>query len=147
MCGPTTCDDVDIMGFITLEGCCDEINTENCGLDLSPAAGFINVPPGCTELNQPGDVDASCPDVAFDVMGIALDFVGCCLPTGMCGVVADLSLVGVNFGCVNAADFTDTPPPPQSCGGSGGAGGGGGMGAGGMGAGGMGGGGMGMGGS
>jgi hypothetical protein len=128
-CGPNTCGDVDVMGFITLEGCCDEVNVDNCGLDLAPAAAFITVPPGCTELNQPGDPDDTCPPLDINAAGMMISLPGCCLPNAMCGVIADLPLPGLEFGCVNPADFSMTPPPPQACGGgTGGAGGSGGAG-------------------
>ncbi len=140
MCGSKTCQDHDVGGLITLPGCCDELRVDSCGVDLAPAAQLLTVPEGCTELNQPGDPDTSCPAMDFEALGTPVTFDGCCLPTGMCGVRANLPIGGLDFGCLNAGDFSDTPPPAQSCGGGGGAGGSGGAnGAGGSGVGGAGG--------
>jgi hypothetical protein len=111
MCDLQTCPTVDIMGFITLMPCCPDTNPAKCGLDVTPISGFTGFPPGCMELNRPGNLNPSCPDKLLNLMGMMITLPGCC-SGGMCGVMADFSGFNpdLNFGCADASDVT------QSCG-------------------------------
>jgi hypothetical protein len=108
-CGSNTCEPVNVLGAVDLPACCDEVNTDNCGLDLAIAQSFIpQLPSGCTELNQPGNPSSECPPLALDVMGTAIDLPGCCRPAGKCGFLANIEQApGADFGCVDPADFPD----------------------------------------
>jgi hypothetical protein len=95
-----------------------------CGLDISPVASFVMLPPGCLELNRPGAMDPSCPTQMLDIMGMMVTLPGCC-GAGMCGSYADFSgfAMGLNFGCVDTtAMFTDGGMPAACGGGTGGSG-------------------------
>lgn len=101
-CGSATCKTLvgNIQGFpVVLSPCCSD-NTR-CGVDLAPlaAAGAV-VPSGCTELDQPGNADDTCPAEGSDA-GPALP--GCCLPSGRCGVTANFGVL--RLGCVDPVDY------------------------------------------
>ena len=119
MCGAAACADADLLGFITLPGCCPmNAPQDKCGLDLSGVAQFIGVSLGCVELDQAGDLDATCPDQHIDAMGQMVTLPGCCRPDMLCGNVVDFTMVapGTDFGCVNGSTFLDGGAP-QACGG------------------------------
>ena len=109
LCGPSSCDDASLAGFVTLPACCPQDAIDKCGLDLTSVSAFIGVSLGCVQLSHPGPVDASCPDQAISAMGQMLTLPGCCRPDMLCGNVVDLSFVapGVNFGCVSGSTFLD----------------------------------------
>lgn len=133
MCGASDCADVDVLGFITLPGCCPEGSaSDKCGLDCTQIRQFLMLPLGCVELDQAGDLDAACPDQTIDAMGQTFVLPGCCRPDMKCGNIVDLSVVapGVSFGCVDSTPFLDGGMTPSCGGGSGGSGGGGGAGGG-----------------
>lgn len=73
-----------------------------CGIDLS-GFGF----PGCVELDQPGEVTESCPDVDFG--GGAPPAPGCCASTGVCGALDEF----FGMGCTRNPD----PSTHVACGG------------------------------
>jgi Mn2+/Fe2+ NRAMP family transporter len=119
MCGTETCMSTTVQ-ILTLDACCPDGTENRCGLDVTAAGQFIMGLKGCMELDQPGDLDASCPD--FMAMGVTA--AGCCRPEGMCGVVADFSGFGVpSFGCVDPAKIGQMIPPKACGGGMGGMGG------------------------
>ncbi|MCB9585165.1 MAG: hypothetical protein H6718_07190 [Polyangiaceae bacterium] len=124
MCGTENCNDYSILGF-NIPACCPDGIDNQCGVDVSQAEQFIGIT-GCVQENAPGDLDSSCP--AYSPVA-QLSFPGCCLPSGVCGNVADISAFGgPNMGCVDINAATDAGAS-QPCGsGTGGAGGTGGTG-------------------
>lgn len=119
MCGASLCGDADLLGFITLPGCCPtDAPPDKCGLDLTAVAQFIGVSLGCVELAQAGDLDKTCPDQNVSAMGQMVTLPGCCRPDNLCGNVVDFSQVapGTNFGCVQGSTFLDGGAAPP-CGG------------------------------
>ena len=122
MCGTSSCDDTDLLGFVTLSACCpDNAPPDKCGLDLSTVSAFIGVSLGCVELNQPGAPDAGCPDQTISAMGQMVNLPGCCRPDMVCGNVVDFSAIapGTNFGCIDGSTFLDAGAPPACGGGTG----------------------------
>jgi hypothetical protein len=110
-CGEALCRDV-LLGDIHLPPCCADAEREACGYDLAPI-DYLPVQDGCKELRQPGTIDQDCPGMAFDDPVAPMDLPGCCMPSGQCGVVADILLVG-NFGCVDPREFlTDVMNVPD----------------------------------
>ena len=110
-CGEDLCRDV-LVGDIILSPCCVDADRGACGLDLTPL-DYIPVEDGCAELRQPGNQDGDCPAMAFDDPVTPMNLPGCCMPNGLCGVTADLLLVG-DFGCVDPRDFlTDAMNVPD----------------------------------
>lgn len=99
-CGETLCRDM-LVGDIVLSPCCS--GGDACGLDLTPI-DYLPIQNGCAELRQPGSQDTDCPSYSLDDPVAPMDLPGCCMPSGQCGVVANLVLVG-NFGCVDPRDF------------------------------------------
>ena len=69
-----------------------------CGVDMS-AVGF----PGCTQKDQPGTLDAACPEVALD--GIP-PMPGCCTASGHCGAMETF----MGFGCTSSPDTASWVP-------------------------------------
>lgn len=114
-CGTSgLCSSVNVMGIVDLEACCPETNENKCGVDVSPAAAFIPGLAGtkCMELEQPGELDASCGDEEFanPVGGDPVQMPGCCRETGFCGVMVNLTeVVGtkLNFGCGDPTPFVE----------------------------------------
>lgn len=133
-CGGQTCEAAPILfdneAINILPACCVQ---DACGLDVTPAAQYeVTVPDSCVLPRAPGELDEECPtyEYRFPLVNGVTDFVGCCLPSGRCGVRADLSsltlfdenmsieytLVLEDFGCQEAADwFVDAPAEPGSC--------------------------------
>jgi hypothetical protein len=125
MCGAETCQGVSLGGFADVPACCPPTNPDVCGIDISLVASFLNLPPGCIELNRPGDLDPSCPPGSLDIMGMMIMLPGCC-SGGVCGVLSDIAGFAP-FGCVDTAGtFTDGGMPQACTGGTGGSGGSGG---------------------
>jgi hypothetical protein len=102
-CGGATCRDV-LVGDIVVSPCCPDGSDGACGLDLSDVDGFMPVTDQCVALDQPGNEDESCPTVYFDDPVAPQELPGCCMPKGVCGVVADLPLLA-DFGCVDPRDL------------------------------------------
>ncbi|MEZ4369499.1 MAG: hypothetical protein R3B07_01680 [Polyangiaceae bacterium] len=119
MCGTANCNDYSIFTF-NIPACCPDGVENKCGVDVSQAEQFIGIT-GCVEENAPGDPDSSCPVFAPVAQ---VSFPGCCLPSGVCGNVLDISSFGgPNMGCVDVNAATDAGAS-QPCGsGTGGAGG------------------------
>jgi len=65
-----------------------------CGVDLSAVFGF----PGCTQLAQPGVLDAACPPVEFPPGTPPMP--GCCTEAGHCGAMETY----MGFGCTSNPD-------------------------------------------
>jgi hypothetical protein len=66
-----------------LSPCCT--GTGFCGVGLPMTTPAYGIDPGCHQLNEPGNVDYSCPSFAT-LNGTGLpDFPGCCRPDGTCG--------------------------------------------------------------
>jgi hypothetical protein len=64
-----------------------------CGTDMTEF-GF----PGCTQLHQPGVLDAACPPVAFPPGAPPME--GCCTEAGHCGAMETF----VGMGCTSNPD-------------------------------------------
>ena len=104
LCGGETC----VAGILG-DPCCttqadidatSALSVDMCGLDLT-ALMFE----GCVELDQPGDDDASCPEV--EAMGMQLP--ACCTTTGMCGQRIDL----LGLGCVPNINMVEQACPGE----------------------------------
>jgi len=124
------------MQFVYIDPCCAEADGA-CGLstDFLQADGSH----ACEPRNQPGAADPSCAnsesvEVPFGGQKVKLDpFVGCCRPSGMCGVLVNNITIGSGFvnigdlslGCVDAAPFFPGQEPVPCTGAEGGGGGGG----------------------
>lgn len=71
-----------------------------CGVDMT-ALGF----PGCSQKDQPGTLDAACPEVPLGPPG-APPLPGCCTPSGHCGAMETF----MGFGCTSSPDPTTWIP-------------------------------------
>jgi hypothetical protein len=98
-CGQSECRDV-LVGDIVVAPCCPAGAEDRCGLDLSAVSEFMPLQGECVELEQPGEEDESCPSVLFADVVEMRELPGCCMPEGLCGVVANFSLLA-DFGCVD----------------------------------------------
>lgn len=144
MCGmpAETCEDgAPILGALQLPACCaDAEGEEVCGVngDLIPMLDSLH---GCQVRDLPGTDDAdTCDMVLYGVNrgvmmpggmptqpgvaaapGVFLNFVGCCLPTGTCGVntndlkVVDMEAavtgsIDLSMGCVPFKQFASLVP-------------------------------------
>lgn len=130
-CGSRTCQPLDMTldqsVLDTLPACCME--NDACGLDVRPAATYgVVVPEGCTEPGAEGAADPACPtyEYEFPMLSTSTPFAGCCLPSGRCGVranLASLSLSGgmyqlmvEDFGCQETLHWFTDAPEPLPCG-------------------------------
>ncbi|MDH5674386.1 MAG: PKD domain-containing protein [Myxococcales bacterium] len=75
-----------------LPACCDMDSGGGCGAQVS-----MTDPSDCEAINQPGDLDPSCPP-AMSVIGTEVP--GCCKPDGKCGVMS-----GTLSGCIERTDY------------------------------------------
>jgi hypothetical protein len=66
-----------------------------CGVDMAEL-GF----PGCTQLDQPGELDTACPPVEFPPGSPPM--AGCCTAAGHCGAMETF----MGFGCTSNPDPT-----------------------------------------
>lgn len=105
-CGDATCRDA-LVGDIVVSPCCAGGDVGACGLDLSDVDAFMPVTDQCVALDQPGNEDESCPTVYFDDPVAPQELPGCCMPEGLCGVIADLPLLA-DFGCVDPRELLST---------------------------------------
>lgn len=118
-CGDVTCRDT-LVGDIVVQPCCPSEASDRCGLDLDAVSGFMSLQGGCTELEKPGKLDPVCPSVFLDDAVNPRELAGCCNAQGQCGVMADLSDLLANFGCVDPDTFiagrapASPPEPTQS---------------------------------
>jgi hypothetical protein len=113
-CGEVSCRDV-LVGDIVVPPCCPQGTDDQCGLDLDAVSEFMPVRGDCVRIDQPGNLDSSCPEVLFDDPTERRDLPGCCTPEGSCGVMADLSLLA-DFGCVDPSELLlASSEPPESC--------------------------------
>lgn len=103
-CGEQDCRDV-LIGDIVVPPCCPVGAQGECGLDLNAVSSFMPLEGQCAGLYQPGAADSTCPMVYFDDPVNPRQLPGCCLPEGLCGVVADFSDVLADFGCVDPRGF------------------------------------------
>jgi hypothetical protein len=117
-CGGVPCPPLDLGGLV-LGACCPPANPGRCGLDTTPIAPIVSLPPGCQERDQPGTYDPSCPGTSIQGFWIA----GCCKPSGICGHEYDL----IGLGCVETWQSGGGGPYKCGGGGSGGAAGAGGI--------------------
>lgn len=116
-CGDAACRDT-LVGDIVVHPCCPSDADDRCGLDLDAVSGFMSLQGGCTELERPGKLDPVCPSVFLDDAVNPRELAGCCNAQGQCGVMADLSDLLANFGCVNPDTFIAgrapaSPPEPM----------------------------------
>lgn len=141
-CGGDDCSSIKTqLPTLWIDPCCTTTPADTCGV----SSGFltllgVDLKGLCLPKNQPGTVDAACPDspassVPFGGQMVSVvPFKGCCRPNNTCGFVVDdieTDLGGAftspELGCVDSAAFTGQPAP--GCGdGVGGAGGSGGVG-------------------
>lgn len=70
------------------------IEPGKCGVDMT-SLGF----PGCSQKDQPGTLDAACPEVPLGPPG-SPPLPGCCTPTGHCGAMETF----MGFGCTSSPD-------------------------------------------
>ena len=106
-CGGNVCSDRLIFGDTALQPCCTGSNDDDCGLETGPLE-FMAVQSQCADLAAPGSEDDACPSLDYDDTVTTTNLPGCCMPNGVCGVVADLLLVA-DFGCVDPREFFDLP--------------------------------------
>lgn len=127
-CGATVCSPVEMTfdgtSIGVLPACCVD---DACGVEMESARSYnVVVPDGCVLLAGPGTPDETCPsaEYEFPMLNASTVFAGCCLPSGTCGVNADLTDVAVgdtgtlavaDLGCVEAADFVEGASEPPSC--------------------------------
>jgi hypothetical protein len=142
----TACMSTATLAGVFLDPCCTDDDAYACGVD----SGFltllsVNLGGACLPKNQPGELDATCPDsppssVPYGTLTVDVKpFKGCCRPNNTCGFIVDsvdtnlgAAFAAPGLGCVDSSPFGE---PVTACGGgSGGAGGGGAGGAGGSGA-------------
>jgi hypothetical protein len=127
--------------FVYIDPCCAGAD-KACGLSMEfLKAGGAEFAESCQAKDQPGEPDTACPNsdavtVPFGGRMVALDpFVGCCRPSGTCGVVVNditfgngLAALGqLSLGCVDAAPFFPNKAAVSCTPAGGGAGGAGGM--------------------
>lgn len=100
---PVACGEVDCPVPAFGSSCCTRradvrnmsaLEAGKCGIDLSEALGGD---PICVELEQPGDLDESCPNLELEG---APPMMGCCSSFGICGALDTF----LGLGC--------TAPPP-----------------------------------
>jgi hypothetical protein len=126
-CGADTCQPV--TSIVSIAPCCADGDV--CGLDASPLAkyGFV-LNETCQPLNQPGDLDTSCPASPMLMIPTGMGtltapgFPGCCrADTHTCGYQMDkaLEIVTLGLGCVDSTPFLEGGAP-SPCGGGAGAG-------------------------
>jgi hypothetical protein len=134
-CGSELCMGIAIPRTAGVQACCADEATSQCGIETSVLATFGAVPTrACEPRNQPGELDAACPESpAIEAGGFALaPFAGCCRKeTGTCGYQVDSLLGGaiaIGLGCIDSAPFLGAggggaSGEPLPCGTSAGAGG------------------------
>jgi hypothetical protein len=130
-CGTSTCTSVPIAipnaPALTIDACCSDAASNQCGLDSSFLAMFgPTFPVACQPLAQPGTLDSTCPNSAkTPVTGTqqTIYFPGCCRANGSCGYQLDTlgGIFRLGLGCVDSTPFLDGGTP-QACGDSAGAG-------------------------
>jgi hypothetical protein len=109
-CGSELCMGVPIQ-TAGIQACCADEATSQCGLDTSLLATFGATPTrACEPVNQPGELDESCPaSPAIQAGGFQLmPFPGCCREeTGTCGYRVDklLGAINLGLGCIDSASF------------------------------------------
>jgi hypothetical protein len=109
-CGDVTCDAYQPAPPNPIaQACCAGGNGDRCGLDpaplFGPESGAL-----CVELNQPGPLDAACPDhVAPGLPWDGATLPGCCKTGGTCGVLDDVT----GLGCIERSLFGDASAPPS----------------------------------
>lgn len=127
--------------FVYVDPCCAGAD-KACGLSMDfLKAGGAEFGESCQPKDQPGEPDMACPNSAAAMVPVsgrmvALDpFVGCCRPSGTCGVLVNdvtfgngLAALGqLSLGCVDAAPFFPGEAAVSCTFAGGGAGGAGGM--------------------
>lgn len=139
-CGSTECQytsvQIDIFGEIgVLPACCVDEATGECGADIESTYPLYMTrsAPGCVPFEQPGVQDGNCPTGEYELPALMMSFElpGCCLPSGTCGLWADMTALTVpanpetgfpetvvslaNFGCVTREDYLAEPGDPVDC--------------------------------
>jgi hypothetical protein len=144
-CGGDDCKSTTtLLPTLFVDPCCTADDACGVATDFLLVLG-ASFPDKCQSKNQPGELDATCPDSAAKALPVngnnvpVPGFAGCCrADTGTCGVVID-DVVAMGFGkfsspmlgCVDAAPFFPGEEPKPCGPGAGGSGGAGGTGAGG----------------
>lgn len=109
-CPEEGCDDLGFAGS-ALPACCPT-DGSGCGYDLTGVAALAGLNASevsCLPTEHPGSGDDSCPSRM--VLGV-VSLGGCCLPSGECGFLANLSGLGLpNLGCVDYAAFAGAGTP------------------------------------
>jgi len=113
---PGTCDAL-TCGAWTIEAlhftpCCSAEDPATCGVDASEwAAMYQGLRAACLQLEAPGAPDPACPTPPFVIPHGETTLPGCCLPTGRCGAIVDLTTFGGPFlGCQSLSDPTSPSP-------------------------------------
>jgi len=92
---------------VLLPNCCTSSGA--CGV-LIDVSGNASVPiaQGCQELNQPGNLDARCPDLGTLIGSpqIGQGLPGCCRSDGLCGLNADAIGLGCLMSTRNGSPFS-----------------------------------------
>lgn len=145
VCEQEVCDPLDLSSYragLISAPCCTGDTELPCGLSTEILREFEGDPQvECVARDQPGTIDASCPDspdVSVELVpgvSIMFNFPGCCSElSGSCGYqvdqVADFPQLRIGLGCVDATSFegagADGPIPcGEGAGGAPGEGGGG----------------------
>lgn len=118
-CGSNTCTGWKVAGAIDVSPCCAGASKDKCGADVTAQSGkLLNLPAGCYELNQPGNVDCtSCPQKEVkDLQGKPAWLDGCCMPDKTCGINIDISKApynGPNIGCLPYKTFGSDAGAPS----------------------------------
>ena len=107
-CGTTACPPADYQGIATLAACCTSAST--CGLDLTGAAAFVPVGPGCFAPAAPGVSDDTRPSYTTE----RGELQGCCRSDKTCGVFVRLTPT-IDLGCVAPKGFAPDAGPAQRC--------------------------------
>ena len=116
-CAGIPCDPVILPGDLpNVEACC--ASNGECGLDGTPLAEYgVLFDEPCQARNQPGVLDADCPDSpAIEVPNLGMaTFAGCCTPSGRCGYLLNdvARLIVLNLGCVDSTPFLDGGVAPD----------------------------------
>jgi len=124
-CGTQMCEPfiIPIPGAPPVEACCAA--NGDCGLDSSVLEAFgPTFEERCQPLNQPGEIDPSCPNSTSTMLdgGFTIELPGCCRANGRCGYMLDTVITfEVGLGCVDSSPFLEGGTPAPCGDGAGGA--------------------------
>jgi hypothetical protein len=106
------CPGYKLAGLIDMQPCCAP--DDACGAYVDATIGSItSLVEGCYPLDQPGAIDNHCPSKKFinPIDGQPAEFVGCCRPSGLCGIEVDLTPAeGPYLGCSDSGTGSGAEP-------------------------------------